>query len=97
MKITSPNNSGSNLNSGYTWIINENACEGVIEIESGYEEPEDLSGFDIGYGEYTFTITAKEYGSCDFKIAYSRAWEFTSFEDYTNKGGQIISIPIRVV
>ena len=41
-------------------------------------------------------MTADGNGECDFRIAYARAWEFVSFEDYENQSGTIITVPLRV-
>ena len=62
-----------------------------------YYDADDDSGFDVGYGEDIFTLTAKNYGECTFRMAYVRPWEFSTFEDYAKKNGYIISIPIRVL
>ena len=81
MKVTSNNGS-----TGYTWIIDHADCDGVANIESGYVyyPPETDDGFDVGYGEEVFTVTAEGRGECTFRVAYARAWEFVSFEDYAN-------------
>ena len=81
MKVTSNNGS-----TGYTWMIDYEECKDVIKIVSGYVyyEPEEEDGFGVGYGEEIFTVTAKGKGECTFRIAYARAWEFVSFEDYAN-------------
>ena len=93
MKVTSNNGS-----TGYSWMIDYEECKDVIKIVSGYVyyEPEEEDGFGVGYGEEIFTVTAKGKGECTFRIAYARAWEFVSFEDYKNQNGKIIEIPIRV-
>lgn len=79
MKATSNNGS-----TGYTWIIDHKGCKDVVTIESGYVfyPPENDDGFDTGYGEEIFTLSVEGYGECMFRIAYARAWEFSSFEDY---------------
>ena len=79
LKATSNNGS-----TGYTWIIDHKGCKDVVVIESGYVyyPPENDDGFDTGYGEEIFTVTAVGQGECTFRIAYARAWEFSSFEDY---------------
>ena len=93
MKIASNNGS-----TGYTWIIDHQGCAGVVRIESGYVfyPPAEDDGFDVGYGEEVFTVNAEEEGECTFMIAYAKAWEFVSFEDYENQNGKIIAIPVRV-
>ena len=93
MKVISNNGS-----TGFSWIIDHNACEGVATIESGYVfyPPEEDDGFEVGYGEEVFTVKAEGEGECTFRTAYARAWEFVSFEDYKNQNGKIIEIPIRV-
>ena len=50
----------------------------------------------MGYGEEIFTLTAKGFGACVFRLAYARAWEFTTFEEYEEENGYMISIPVRV-
>ena len=82
MKVTSNNGS-----TGYTWIIDHKECDGVAEITSNYAyyPPENDDGFDVGYGEEVFTVTAAGKGECTFRVAYARAWEFVSFEDYANQ------------
>ena len=94
MKITSNNGS-----TGYSWIIDHDACDDVVSVESGYVyyPASDEDSFDVGYGEEVFTITAEDYGQCVFRIAYARAWEFSGFEEYEQQNGYIITIPIRVI
>ena len=90
---------GSNNGStGYTWIIDQQSCKRYLDISSGYVfyEPETDDGWDVGYGEEIFTLTAKRYGNCIFRIAYARSWEFVDFEDHINQNGYVIEIPIRV-
>ena len=93
LKVTSNNGS-----TGYTWIIDHDGCDDVVDIDAGYVyyPPEDENSFDVGYGEEIFTLTAEGKGECNFRIAYARAWEFSSFEDYENQNGLIISVPVRV-
>ena len=94
MKVTSNNGS-----TGYTWIIDHDECKDILDIESGYVyyEPESNDAFDIGYGEEIFTLTAKKYGTCTFRIAYARAWEWSNFADHISSNGYIIEVPIQVV
>ena len=51
----------------------------------------------MGYGEEIFTLTAKGFGTCLFRLAYARAWDFTTFEEFAEQNGYMISIPIRVL
>ena len=94
MKVTS--NSGS---TGYSWIIDDKSCDGIVSIETGYVyyPADDESGFDVGYGEEIFTITKEDFGECTFRAAYAQPWAFSGFEDHVKNNGYIISIPIRVI
>ncbi len=58
LKVTSNNGS-----TGYSWIIDHAACEGVATIESRYVyyEPESDDGWDVGYGEEIFTVTGEKF------------------------------------
>ena len=93
MKVTSNNGS-----TGYSWIVDDD-CDQIVDIESGYVyyEPDTNDSWDVGYGEEIFTLTAKKYGECTFKIAYARAWEWTNFADFEETNGYIIQVPIYVL
>ena len=55
LKITSNNGS-----TGYSWLIDTESCETILDIDVGYvyTEPEDDANFGVGYGEEIFTLTA---------------------------------------
>ena len=89
----------SNQSTGYSWIVDYDDCEDILDITSGYVTYEDDdSSFPTGAGgEEVFTLTAVGYGDCDFTIAYARVWEFKSFRDHKNSNGYTISVPINVI
>ena len=88
----------SNGATGFSWLIDRDDCRGVIDITNGYVfvPPATNDGFDVGFGEEIFTLTATEPGACTFRIAYANPAQFTTFDDYENRNGLIISIPIEV-
>ena len=88
----------SNGATGFSWLIDREDCRGVVDITNGYvfTPPESDDGFDVGFGEEIFTLTAEEPGECVFRIAYANPSQFISFEDYANQNGLIIQIPIQV-
>ena len=95
MKITSNNGS-----TGYSWLIDTEACDAILDIDVGYvyHEAESEDGIDgIGYGEEIFTLTAEKYGKCTFRLAYARSWEFVDFETHEKENGYLIEIPINVL
>ena len=94
LKITSNNGS-----TGYSWLIDTDACESILDIDVSYvyTEPEDDSNFGVGYGEEIFTLTAQKYGKCMFRLAYARSWEFIDFETHRRQNGYLIEIPISVL
>ena len=57
----------------------------------------DSLGLDTGQGKEIFTLKAKSFGECNFRIAYARPKYFMSFEYQEAKGGLIITIPIQVI
>ena len=83
---------------GYTWLIDYDDCEGIVDITSSIAYyPSTNPNVDNGYSEEIFTLTAGGFGTCDFTIAYAIPWQFTSFSKFEKQGGLVISIPIRVV
>ena len=93
-KITSNNGS-----TGYSWLIDTDACDAILDIDTEYiyTEPEDDSNFGVGYGEEVFTLSAEKYGKCVFRLAYARSWEFVDFETHKRENGYLIEIPINVL
>ena len=93
-KITSNNGS-----TGYSWFMDKAECAGILDMESGYVyyEPENNDEWDVGYGKEIFTLTAKKYGSCTFRIAYARSWEWVDFDIHEENEGYMLEIPIRVL
>ena len=88
----------SNQSTGYSWIVDYDDCEDILDITSGYVTYEnDGNSFSGAGGEEVFTLTAVGYGKCDFTIAYARVWEFTSFKNHKNSNGYTISVPINVI
>ena len=70
----------SNGSTGYSWLLDRENCDGIIDITNGYvfNPPTDGSS-DIGFGEEIFTLTATGPGQCTFQIAYAEPSKFTSF------------------
>ena len=93
-KITSNNGS-----TGYSWLIDTDACDAILDIDTEYiyTEAEDDSNFGVGYGEEVFTLSAEKYGKCVFRLAYARSWEFVDFETHKRVNGYLIEIPINVL
>ena len=85
LKVTSNNGS-----TGYTWVIDQESCAGILDITSGYVYYPAVDSFDVGYGEEIFTITATGFGQCAFRIAYAQAWTFTTFEEHIEENGYMI-------
>ena len=94
LKITSNNGS-----TGYSWLIDTDACEAILDIDTGYvyHEADDDTNFGVGYGEEIFTLKAEKYGKCVFRLAYARSWEFVDFETHRRQNGYLIEIPINVL
>ena len=94
LKITSNNGS-----TGYSWLIDTDACDAILDIDTEYiyTEAEDDTNFGVGYGEEVFTVRAEKYGKCVFRLAYARSWEFVDFESHRRENGYLIEIPINVL
>ena len=93
----------SNPTTGYEWIVDNDACAGVISIAQEYlmDDAEDENGemmAGVG-GNELFTLTGEEAGSvCNFRAAYPRSWEFTNFEDFAEQNSNdLIDIPMLVL
>ena len=94
LKITSNNGS-----TGYSWLIDTDACDAILDIDTEYiyREADDDTNFGVGYGEEVFTLKAEKYGKCVFRLAYARSWEFVDFETHRRQNGYLIEIPINVL
>ena len=94
LKITSNNGS-----TGYSWLIDTDACDAILDIDTEYiyTEAEDDTNFGVGYGEEVFTLKAEKYGKCVFRLAYARSWEFVDFETHRRQNGYLVEIPINVL
>ena len=80
LKVTSDAGSASE---GYTWLIDYDDCEGIVDITSGVVYyPSTNGNVDNSYSEEIFTLTAGGFGSCEFTIAYAIPWQFTSFSKF---------------
>ena len=90
-----------NPSTGYNWIIDKEACsEDLVQIQSEFKDPEPPVGLDGPDGEpfeyappgtpgtmiLTITATGNKTGTCEFRMAYARPWEFNWYDaiDYAN-------------
>ena len=77
-KITSNNGS-----TGYTWFMDRAECEKILDMDQGYVYYESGNNErDDGFGEEIFTLTAKNYGTCTFRLAYAFSWKWIDFENH---------------
>lgn len=71
-----------NASTGYAWNFDKKECsEDLVQIESEYkmaEQPEGLEPLDgvPGTRYLTFMATGDKKGTCEFRMAYARPWEF---------------------
>ena len=79
----------NNGSTGFSWLIDRQDCNDILDITTGFVSNSD--GFDTGFGEEIFTLTAVGEGDCTFRIAYANPDDRSfSFDEYANSNGLII-------
>ena len=87
-----------NPSTGYEWIVDKSACsEDIVSIDDDFEKaivPEDYVG---APGTKHFIFTGISEGSCEFRMAYARPWEFKWGDESTyNDDVEFISFPLSI-
>ena len=65
-----------NLTTGYSWIIDYEACKDIMEVDEDFDAPveiEDLVGVP---GTKQIEFSGQSEGTCTFRMAYAKYWEF---------------------